>query len=254
MLHRPLVISLAIAGLMTDTGPQTRPDVRLCLLQAKFHHPPSGECHEPLEQGPCDQAQWLVPALRDKMVLECQQRPQTPSPRFILKSDGSVVEDRGEDDQMFDIGECGKTEMLLPKNFVMNTKPCPKHHQCLSNIKVAYKVLEAIDQTKEYEYALTQDLFKSMICSKEPQKRALCLPKNKTNPVTEENLFNSLQFPELICMKNPCPAGQQPYQAEKGYFRCKKTPGLRSIFSTGTNLCPKNKLFRRGRCMSKFFG
>ena len=190
----------------------------------------------------------------DKMVLQCQHRPQTSSPRFILKSDGSVVEDRGEDDQMFDIGECGTTEMLLPENFVMNTKPCPKHHQCFSNIKVAYKVLEAIEQTKEYEYALTQDLFKSMICSREPQKRALCLPKNKTNPVTEENLFNSLQIPELICMKNPCPAGQQPYQAEKGYFRCNKTSGLRSFFSTGSNLCPRNKIFRRGRCMSKYFG
>ena len=95
MLHTPFLISIVIIGLMTDTETQSRDDVRLCLLQAMFYYPPSGECHEPLEQGPCDQAQWLVPALRDKMVLQCQQRPQTPNSGFILKSDGSVVEDRG---------------------------------------------------------------------------------------------------------------------------------------------------------------
>ena len=152
MLHKPLIISLVISGLLTDTEPQGRDDVRLCLLQAMFYYPPSGECYEPLEQGPCDQAQWLVPTVQDKMVLECQQRPDTRSPEtFILSSDGSVVKDRGEDGKMFEMGECEPTERLLPDNFVMNTKPCPKHHQCLSNIKVAYEVLEAIGQTKDYE-------------------------------------------------------------------------------------------------------
>ena len=58
MLLTPLLISLVIMGVMTDTETQSRDDVRLCLLQSKFHHPPSGECHQPLEQGPCDQAVW----------------------------------------------------------------------------------------------------------------------------------------------------------------------------------------------------
>ena len=201
----------------------------------------------------CIQNQWLVPTAQDKMVLQCQQRPKSLE-TFILSSIGSVVEDPGEDDQMFEIGDCKKTERLLPENFAMNTKPCPKHHQCLSNIKVAYEVLEAIKDTKRYEYSLTRDLLKSMICSREPQKRGLCLPRGKTNPVLEENLFNSLQVPELICIKNPCPEGQQPYQAKKGYFRCHKISGLKSVTFTGSNLCAKNKLFRRGRCMSRFFG
>ena len=256
MLHKPLIISVFIAGLKTDTGPQSRDDVRLCLLQAMFYHPPSGECHEPLEQGPCDQAQWLVPAPRDKMVLECQQRPQTRSPEtFILRSDGSVVGDNEADsDKMFDIGDCETAERLLPEDFVLHSKPCPRHHRCTSNIQGAYEVMEAIEPTKEYEYTLTQDFFKSMICSREPQKRALCLPRDRTNPVTEENLFNSLQIPELICTKNPCPLGKKPYQAEKGYFRCNGILGLNSVTSGLTNLCPRNKRFSRGRCISKFFG
>ena len=257
MLHKYVIISLVISGLLTDTEPQGRDDVRLCLLQAMFYYPPSGECHEPLEQGPCDQAQWLVPTVQDKMVLECQQRPLTRSPEtFILSSDGSVVGDHEDDGyKMFDIGDCEtRTDRMLPEDFVLHSKPCPRHHKCTSDIEVAYEVLEAIEPTNEYEYALTQDFFKSMICSREPQKRALCLPRDKTNPVTEENLFNSLQVPDLICTKNPCPLGKKPYQAEKGYFRCNGVLGLNSVTSGITNLCPKKKIFRRGKCVSKFFG
>ena len=58
MLLTPLLLSMVIMCVMTDTETQSRDDVRLCLLQSRFHHPPRGECHEPLEQGPCDQAVW----------------------------------------------------------------------------------------------------------------------------------------------------------------------------------------------------
>ena len=246
---------MLIAGLKADTESQsTDDDIRLCFLQTMFHHPPSGQCHEPLEQGPCADNQWLVPSPADRMVLECQQRPYTPSQRYILSSNGSVVEDR-EESKMFDIGDCKPTERLLPENFVMDTKPCPKYHQCTSNITVAYEILEDIVRAnKVYENTLTEEHFKSMICSREPAERALCLPSDKTNPVTKENLCNSLNIPDLICMKNPCPAKQAPYQAEKGYFRCKPILGLNSVTFSQSHSCPKGRILRRGRCMSRFLG
>jgi len=243
-----------IAGLLADTE-----DVRLCFLQAKFHHPPSGGCHEPLEQGPCDVTQWLVPSSQDKLVLECQQRPDTPDQnRFILSSNGSVVEDNeieNENEKMFGRGKCKPTERLLPENFVLDTKPCPKHFKCTSDIKVAYEVLEAIEQTNKVdENTLTLSLFKDMICSREPQDRALCLPTDKTGPVTKENLFNSLQIPDLICMKNPCPPFEEPYQAEKGYFRCKKILGVNSVTFSQSNPCPKKRVLLRGKCRPRWVG
>ena len=250
-----LIISVLIAALKTVTEARsTDDDIRLCFLQAKFHHPPSGQCYEPLEQGPCADTQWLVPSPADRNVLECQQRPDTPSQSLILSSNGTVVED-SEDKNMFDIGDCEPTERLLPENFVIDTKPCTKNHQCTSNITVAYEVLEAlVRENKVYENTLTEDHFKSMICSREPAERALCLPSDKTNPVTKENLYNSLQIPDLICMKNPCPKNQEPYQAEKGYFRCISILHQNSVTFSNSHPCPRRRIFRRGRCVLPFLG
>lgn len=250
MLHKCLLISLFTAGLMADSE-----DVRLCLLQVKFYHPPTGGCHEPLERGPCADTQWLVPSPGDKTVLECQQRPDTPDQnRFILSSNGSVVED-SENEKMFSRGKCKPTERLLPENFVLDTKPCPKHFKCTEDIKVAYKVLKDLEQTNKIdENTLTLDLFKDMICSREPQKRALCLPTDTTGPVTKENLYNSLQIPDLICMENPCPQAEEPYQAKKGYFRCKKILGVNSVTFAGSNPCPKKKVLLRGKCRPRWMG
>ena len=86
------LILIWVTSLIEGTEPKLNNEKRLCFLQNKFYHPQSGECQDPLEQGPCDQTQWLVPSTQDKMVLECWQRQETQeSVVFIMKSNGDVV-------------------------------------------------------------------------------------------------------------------------------------------------------------------
>ena len=245
-----LQISL-IEGMET----QINDNKRLCFLQSKLYHPQSGECKDPLEQGPCDEDQWLAPSTQDKMVLECQQRPETlDGESFKILSNGSVVREKEQENgSIFKIGDCKPTERLLPVNFAMNTKPCPKNHQCSSKVSESLKVLEAIVKTNRFlEIELTHKFFKNMICSREPQKQALCLPRDKTNPVTAENLYNSLHMPELICVEKPCPSGKEPYQDEKGYIRC-ESPFPR-FTDVNSKSCKKRRILRRGRCTPRWIG
>lgn len=255
MIQITSTLLLLQTSLIEGMEPQIIDNKRLCFLQSRLYHPQSGECKDPLEQGPCDENKWLAPSAQDKMVLECQQRPDTlDGETFIILSNGDVVlEEEQENATIFKIGDCKPTERLLPVNFAMNTKSCPKNHQCSSKVSELLQVLEVIVKTNKFlEIELTHKFFKNMICSEEPQKKALCLPRDKTNPVSTENLYNSLHIPELICMKKPCPSGEEPYQDEEGYFRCE------SSFSrfTGFNLnsCKKGRILRRGRCTPRWIG
>ena len=249
------LILIWVTSLIEGMELQLNDEKRLCFLQTKFYHPQSRECQDPLEQGPCDQTQWLMPSTQDKMVLECRQRQETQERvEFIMKSNGDVVvmKERGNAN-IFKVGNCKQTERLLPVNFAMNTKPCPKDHQCSSRVSASLKVLEDIVKTNQFfEIKLTQNFFKNMICSKKPQKQGLCLPRDKSNLVAIENLYDSIYLPELVCMKNPCPVGKEPYQDGEGYFRCKDF--LSRFTNLNSSYCQKGKILKRGRCTPRWIG
>ena len=225
--------------------------VRKCFLRAQFHHPASGQCLEPLERGPCAENQWLVPATQNKLILECQKMPEERENLTLLESGDVGAQEQAT---MFLRGDCLATERQLPVNFAMNTRPCPRDHRCSSAVGAAVTILAAFNATSEYQSV--EDYFKNMVCSTKPYKRALCLPVDRKSPLTEENLYKSLQSPDLICIKNPCPEAEEPYQDKDGYFRCHNLLRLRprQTTSLASHHCRRGRLFRGGRCVPKFFG
>ena len=229
-------------------------EISQCLLRARFLHPPSGRCLEPLERGPCADNQWLVPSKLNKMLLECQEKPENEGDTsFTAHRSGDIRPLKDHTYlKMFSRGHCEAAEKLLPVNFAMNTRPCPHDHRCSSDISVAIKILKSLIATNGYK--IVQNFFRKMICGREPQKRAICLPVDKKSPLTEENLYNSLHIPDLVCVKkNPCPYGEGPYQNKEGYFGCKNISFIR-LLNFSSRRCRRRKILRRGRCVPRFIG
>ena len=60
--------------------------VKTCLLNYTLYHPGTGQCWEGLEQGPCDEAQWVVAARGAAGEAECRARPLTCDVPVLLDS------------------------------------------------------------------------------------------------------------------------------------------------------------------------
>ena len=60
--------------------------VKTCLLNYTLYHPGTGQCWEGLEQGPCEEAQWVVAARGAAGEAECRARPLTCDVPVLLDS------------------------------------------------------------------------------------------------------------------------------------------------------------------------
>ena len=220
-----------------------------CLLSHTFYHPQSGECHPGLERGPCDIGQWLVPDPGHPGVATCHQTPAD----VVTKCHTPVHLDSGQltclesTDVMeaFTQAHCTTGEILMPANFELNKKPCPDNFHCSSNYQ---KYIQ--EKKGSLLYGPAVEYLRNLKCDNDP--RSVCLPDNGKSPFLLENIYDSFKNPKLICKKNPCPSSL-PALDEKGYYICQNN--LVALWMGSLhNKCRKGQIFRRGRCVSRFFG
>ena len=151
--------------------------------------------------------------------------------------------------QVYTRAHCGEGERLLPANFAMNTRPCPARHWCRSTYPGPRAVMEAFNRSGDKVRSFLEDL----VCSDNPAKRGVCLPVNNQESLfSAENIYQSFKDPDLVCKKSPCPPGREPFLDPDGYHRCRNRIGR---FSGNLGRpCKRNQIYRRGKCVSRFFG
>ena len=167
----------------------------------------------------------------------------------------TAVGDRGEvrcveaGPQVYTRAHCGEGERLLPVNFAMNTRPCPARHWCRSTYPSVEAVMAAFNRSGEKVRSFLEEL----VCSHNPAKRGVCLPvNNQESMFSAENIYQSFKDPDLVCKKSPCPPGKEPFLDPDGYHRCRNRIGR---FSGNLGRpCKRNQIYRRGKCVSRFFG
>ena len=231
-------------------------EVEGCLLSGQLHHPVTGSCWAPLEQGPCPPGSWLVPLAQESGEGECRARAVScPAP--VIREGGEVGCLEQEEEalhQAYTRAHCRQGERLVPANLALHTRPCPAHHACSRDYLAAWNTLQ--QQRSDFHKKALQHM-KDMICSEEP--RRVCLPDNGKSPFLAESIYQSFKNPQLVCAENPCPQGQEPYEDENGYVECVSILGLNSL-SDGTSEanCRRNQVWRErdgvGKCVSRFFG
>ena len=207
---------------------------------------------------------------------------------YCIKEEETVF--RSFEDQILHRqGDCPENMILMAANWMRDTKPCPGNFTCSANYKTAYSFINEHHNNgknelfwlsiKEKEYG-----YSSLVCSGSKDTwnteiKMVCVPyigSMADNSV----LLDSYKPSRLICQENPCPPGKWPWLSEDGYQRCLdadteeiqncpreqfvveeedvgilKCQTIAPFFTAGNEeLCPKGKIFRRGRCRSKFFG
>lgn len=191
-------------------------------------HPLTGECHAPLDQGPCSAGELLVPDSQPG-TLKC-------SPLFIPEScsaniqpDGAVeVDCELQPSLLFRRGQCGQGELLLPTNFRENSRPCAEGFTCrISRNSQQYKSALRTLQNRKHVNIDEKQYLADLVCDFE--SHSICLPDDNSDSLfTVHNLLASLKTSSARCEANPCPAGRAPWLSEDGYYRCLlATPGLR---------------------------
>ena len=148
----------------------------------------------------------------------------------------------------------------LPENFQRDTVPCPNGFSCRP----------AWNSFKNSKHQFVSDLK----CGE--AKNSLCLPDNRKSLTSFYNLLRSFELPRTACRRNPCPGGMAP-TIEDGYYRsglalqCQCASVHIHIFISisrcvnfvvelsilgyiPTHRCRRNRVYRLGRCRSKFFG
>ena len=227
-----------------------------CLLSHTFYHPQSGECHQGLERGPCDPGELLVPDLGAPGVARCQQTPAHVGECHtiaILESGELTCLENTNVMDAFTQGNCSTGDLLMPANFELNKKPCPDNFHCSSNYQ---QYIE--EKSGSLLYGPAREFLRNLQCDKDPRSgsnmlpRSVCLPDNGESPFLPENIYHSFKNPELVCQKNPCPQSL-PTLDENGYYICQKP--LSTLWSgSNQHMCRLGRIFRRGRCVSRFFG
>ena len=247
-----------------------------CLLDLEFYHPESDQCFPALEQGPCDQDEWLLPDLSDPGLGRCQRMSVARGCEAIILESGEVGcrEDLEDENDVAFLkvnshigknseysphlslfqGNCDPGELLMPANFVLNTLSCPEKYHCSTIYKdklISIKIANGNNALARKGI----DHFRNLKC-KLKNPRALCIPDNKQSLLDPENIFQSFKNPKLICKKNPCSRAQKPTLNEDGYYVCGNILGLNSLTYNPKNKCTKRQRFSalRGRCIPRFLG
>ena len=221
-----LVSVLTIASVISDPNRVT------CLLEGKFYHPESKDCHRPLELGfprnPCEEGQWLVPTAR-KGIVKC-----VPVEDKFKVFDGSctpfLTEKKevscGErlEETLFRTQNCNDGQIFLPDNFEEGTMPCPESWTCqqfnITRMGMSQQMSDNIFRDKHLRNENVKVRYvRDLICSEE--KKRICLPeKERVSIFSLNHLEESIHGAQPACQKNPCSEGLWPWLGDDGYYRC----------------------------------
>ena len=220
-----------------------------CLLRHTFYHPLSGECYPGLERGPCDQGQWLVPDPRDPGVARCHQTPANVGAchtTALLDSGELTCLENTDVMEAFTQAHCNTGDLLMPANFHLNKKPCPDKFHCSTNY-----LNDIREKRGSLLYGPAREYLRNLKCS-EKDPTSVCMPDNGESPFLPKNIYQSFKNSKLVCKKNPCPHSR-PTLDKNGYYIC-QNPLVPLWLGSVTDKCRRGQIFRRGRCVSRFFG
>ena len=266
---------------------------RLCLLSGQYYFPGSDTCSDPFDEESCDPGySWLLPTSVPGEV-QCQNITDdllSCNSQYLAINDNgeaycttdeelTAISVIGEEQIQYRQTDCPKNRILMPDNFMEDTKPCPGNFTCSRDYRDAYSFInwhndkdgEPDLAQKEKEYA-----FSSMVCDERPQMA--CVPNTGS---MEDNsvLLDSFKVPHSTCKENPCSRGKWPWLSEDGYQRCLvadteelqncprdhfvvqedeilKCQTIVPFFTETSQKCLKGRIYRKrlGRCVSRFFG
>ena len=283
MMKTPILFQMLIAATLQVVVPKTL-ERTLCLLKYQFYHRPSDKCYELFDESPCGSDQWLTPTSIPGDV-ECQPIPPDISPDCnslaILENGDIQCHDRIQKlNQEFRTSSCQTGQILLPENFIENTKPCPDQFRCSADYSSVYSFInDHFNQGQEDLGKKKRHFWISLICSgrKEDKSGMACIPTEVSLALDQNKMMvQSFKPPKSSCQVNPCSSGKWPWLSEDGYLRClegsaedingclghveemKESIKCQSyeshVTNIGGNKCPRGKIFRRGRCVPRFFG
>ena len=134
LIHFHLLIALTVQLIVPKTLERT-----LCLLKYQFYHVASEKCYDMFDQGPCSANKWLAPTAIPGDVT-CQVISPEISPECnsltILENGDIKCQDRTPRlNQDYRKSSCQAGQIMLPENFIENTKPCPEKFVCSKNYK-----------------------------------------------------------------------------------------------------------------------
>ena len=276
---------------------------RLCLLSGQYYFPVSDTCRVPFDEESCCRVpfdeescnpgySWLLPT---SVPGEVQCRNITNallscnSQYLAINDDGeayctndeelTAISVIGEEQIQYRQTDCPKNMILMPNNFMEDTRPCPGNFTCSRDYKDAYSFINSHHyQDHENELANKEkELARStLVCSTTPAMA--CVP-NIGSLVDDSVLLDSFKVPQSTCQKNPCSRGKWPWITEDGYQRCLvadteelqncprdhfvvqedgvlKCQSIVPFFTENSQKCPKGRIFRKrvGRCVSRLFG
>ena len=288
---------------------------RLCLLKGQYYHPESDSCSDPFNATPCDDYanSWLLPTSVPG-ELQCREDVESLGNCAVLgiNDDGepycinekeqiSFERNSFENQTLNRQADCPENMILMPDNWMRDTKPCPGNFTCSANYKIAYSFINDDYNNGEINLALLEKEYgySSLVCSgskdiTKAETKMACVPD--TGSMADNSvLLDSYKSSKLTCQDNPCPGGKWPWLSD-GYQRCldsdteeiqncprdhfvveedggtlkclgatrssyfprpsdPSTAQVIAPFFTGNfQLCKKNKTYRRGRCVFRFFG
>lgn len=211
--------------------------VKKCLLIGTFYHPETRKCQIPFEEENCPMGQWLSVLPGEPGIVKCQKRPERFKDCQVVLGPGGELSCENEQPLL---GYCdiNRDIVRLPENFQRDTAPCPNDFSCRP----------AWNSLKNIKHQFISDL----VCGE--AKNSICLPDNGKTLTSLYNLLRSFELPKTACRRNPCPRGMAP-TIEDGYYRCVDNIVELSILGyIPTHHCRRNRVYRLGRCRSRFFG
>ena len=277
--------------MFTSIISNTTPDElsrRLCLLEGQYYYPESTLCSDPFEDNLCESgSSWLLPTSVPGEV-QCQEIRED-----LFNCTETRIDDKGEAycikeeaPELFRRAGCPENKILMPDNFMENTKPCPRDFMCSRNYKNVFFFINIHDKDgkteltkKEIDYT-----FSLLVCSgsrsiSSTDLRMVCVP-NTGSLADNSKLLDSFKPSEMTCQDNPCPRGKWPWvSAADGFQRCLEERSVEEIQNCPQNYfvvealgklecqeinpiysniagekCKKGKIFLNGRCRPRFFG
>jgi len=222
---------LVLVSVLTTASVIPDPNRVTCLLEGKFYHPDSKECHRPLELGfynPCQEGQWLVPTAR-KGIVKCVPVEDkfkvfdgSCTPFLTEKKEVSCWEELEE--TLYRTQNCRDGQIFLPDKFEEGTRPCPESWTCqqfnITRMGMSQQMSDNIFREKHLQdQGVKVRYVRDLICSEE--KKRICLPeKERVSIFSLNHLEESLHGAKPGCQKNPCSEGLWPWLGDDGYYRC----------------------------------
>ena len=292
-MKKLIPFQMLIASTVQVVVPKTDERI-LCLLKYQFYHRPSDKCYELFDESPCGSDQWLTPTSIPGDV-ECQPIPPDISPdcnSLAILENGNIqcndlfpdcetltILDDGDIQchEVYRTSSCQEGQILLPENFIENTKPCPDQFKCSGDYKSAYSFIKEHFHQGKLRNNVKQ-FWSSQLCNGTKEKKMACIPTEGSLALDQNKMMvQSFKPPKYSCQVNPCPLGKWPWLSEDGYQRCLEGSAedingcwgqieevggsiecqtYESHFSgdNANEKCPKRKIFRGGRCVPRFFG